>query len=68
MTPEKTNTSSWISEKKMKLKLNTDEASRLIQWFWWPVETQQINDTTLQSTTGNWFLKRLHNRNVLNDI
>ena len=68
MTPEKTNTSSWISEKKMKQKLDTDEASRVIQWFWWPVETQQINDTTLQSTTGNWFLKLLHNRNVLNDI
>ena len=68
MTPEKTNTSSWISEKKMKQKLDTDEASPVRQWFWWPVETQQINDTTLQSTTGNWFLKLLHNRNVLNDI
>ena len=65
MTPEKTNISSWISEKKMKQKLDTDEASRVRQWFWWPVETQQINDTTLQSTTGNWFLKLLHNRNVL---
>ena len=66
MTPEKTNTSSWLSEMKMKQKLNTDEASRVRQWFWWPAETQQINDT-LQSTTGNWFLNFLHNRNVLND-
>ena len=68
MTPEKTNTSSWISEKKMKQKLDTDEASQVRQWFWWCVERQQINDKTLQSTTGNWFLKLLHNRNVLNDI
>ena len=68
MTPEKTNTSSWISEKKMKQKLDTDEGSRLRQWFWWPVEMQQINDSTLQSTTGKCFLKLLHNRNVLNDI
>ena len=67
MTPEETKTSSWISEKKMKQKLDTDEASRVRQWFWWPVETQQINDTTIQSTTGNWFLKLLHNRNVVND-
>ena len=68
MTPEKTKTSSWISEKKMKQKLDTDEASQVRQWFWWPVERQQLNDTTLQSTTGNWFLKLLHNRNVVNDI
>ena len=70
MTPEKTLTSSWISEKKMKQKLDTDEASQVRQRFWWPVETQQINDTTLQSTTGNWkwFLKFLHSRIVVNDI
>ena len=29
MTPEKTKTSSWINEKKMKKKLDTDEASRV---------------------------------------
>ena len=34
----------------------------------WFVERQQINDTTSQSTTGNWFLKLLHNRKVVNDI
>ena len=67
MNPEETKTSSWISEKKMKQKLDTDEASRVRQWFWWPVETQQINDTSLQSTTGNWFLKLLHNKHVVND-
>ena len=56
MTPEQTKTSSWISEKKMKKKLDTDKASQVRQWFWWPVERQQINYTTLQSTTGNFFL------------
>ena len=39
----------------MKQKLDTDGASHVRQWFWWSVERQQINDMTLQSTTGNWF-------------
>ena len=55
MNPEKTKTSSWISEKKTKQKLDADEASQIIQWFWWPVERQQINDTTLQSITAYCF-------------
>ena len=59
MTPEKTKTSSWISEKKMKQKLDTDETSQVRQWFWWPVERQQINDTTLQSTTGNFYTTKM---------
>ena len=31
MTPEKKNTSSWISEKQMKHKVDTDEASQVRQ-------------------------------------
>ena len=52
----------------MKQQFDTDEATQVKQWFMWYVEKQQINDTTLQLTTGNCFLKRLHNRNVVNDI
>ena len=33
MTPDKTKASSWISEKKMKQKFDTDEASQVRQWF-----------------------------------
>ena len=68
MTPEKTETSSRISEKQMKQKLDTDETSQVRQWFWWPVERQQLNDMNLQLITGNWFSKLLHNKNVVNDI
>ena len=47
MTPEKTKTSSWISEKKMKQKLDTDETSQIRQWFGWPAKRQHINNTRL---------------------
>ena len=59
MTPEKTKPSSWTSEKNMKQKLDTDEASRVRQWFWWPVERHKITDTTLQSTTGNFYTTKM---------
>ena len=68
MTQGRTKTTSWISEKQMKLKLNTDKTNQVRQWFWWPIERQQQNDMAVQMITGNWFSKFLHNRNVVNDI
>ena len=68
MTQGRTKTSSWISEKQMKLKLNTDKNNQVRQWFWWPIERQQLNDMAVQMITGNWFSKLLHNKNVVNDI
>ena len=68
MTQGRTKTTSWINEKQMKLKLNTDKTNQVRQWFWWPIERQQLNDMAVQIITGNWFSKFLHNRNVLNDI
>ena len=68
MTQGRAKTTSWVNEKQIKLKLNTGKTNQVRHWFGWPVERQQINDTTLQSTTGNWFLKLLHNRSVVNDI
>ena len=68
MTQGRTKTTSWISEKQMKLKLNTDKNNQVRQWFWWPIERQQLNDMAVQMITGNWFSKLLHNKNVVNDI
>ena len=68
MTQGRTKTTSWISEKQMKQKLDTDKTSQVRQWFWWPVERQQLNDMEFQMITGNWLSKLLHNRNVVNDI
>ena len=68
MTQGRTKTTSWISEKQMKLKLNTNKTNQVRQWFWWPIERQQLNDMAVQMITGNWFSKLLHNRNVVNDI
>ena len=68
MTQGRTKTTSWISEKQMKLKLNTDKTNQVRQWFWWSIERQQQNDMTVQMITGNWFSKFLHNRNEVNDI
>ena len=68
MTQGRTKTTSWISEKQMKLKLNADKTNQVRQWFWWPIERQQLNDMAVQMITGNWFSKLLHNRNVVNDI
>ena len=52
----------------MKQKLDTDKTNQVGQWFWWPVERQQLNDMAFQMITGNWLSKLLHNRNVVNDI
>ena len=68
MTQRRTKTTSWISEKQMKLKLNTDKTNQVRQWFWLPIERQQLNDMAVQMITGNWFSKLLHNRNLVNDI
>ena len=68
MTQGRTKTTSWISEKQMKQKLDTDKTNQVGQWFWWPVERQQLNDMAFQMITGNWLSKLLHNRNVVNDI
>ena len=55
MTPEKTKTSSWISEKIMKQKLDTAEASQVRQWFWWPMERQQIMIQLYNQPLGTGF-------------
>ena len=68
MTQGRTKTARWISEKQIKLKLNTDKTNQVRQWFWWPIERQQLNDMAVQMITGNWFSKLLHNRNIVNDI
>ena len=72
MTPGGDKTISRMSEKQMKKKLNgsidTDETNQVRQWFWWPVERQQLNDMALQVITGNWVLKLLRSDNVLNDM
>ena len=72
MTPGGDKTISRMSGKQMKQKLNgsidTDETNQVRQWFWWPVERQQLNDMALQVITGNWVLKLLRNGNVLNDM
>ena len=57
MTPGRTKTTSWISEKQLKLKLNSDKTNQVRQWFWWPIERQQLNDMAVQMITGNWFSK-----------
>ena len=57
MTQGRTKTTSWISEKQMKLKLNTDKTNQVRQWFWWPIERQQLNDMAVQMITGNWLSK-----------
>ena len=57
MTQGRTKTTSWISEKQVKLKLNTDKTNQVRQWFWWPIERQQLNDMAVQMITGNWFSK-----------
>ena len=68
MTQGRTKTTRWISEKQIKLKLNTDKTNQVRQWFWWPIQRQQLNDMAVQMITGNWFSKLLHNRNIVNDI
>ena len=68
MTQRRTKTTSRISEKQIKLKLNTDKTNQVRQKFWWPVERPQLNDMAVQMITGNWFSKLLHNRNVVNDV
>ena len=42
MTQGRTKTTSWIGEKQMKL--DKDKTNQVRQWFWWPVERQQLND------------------------
>ena len=54
-TQGRTKTTSWISEKQMKLKLNTDKTNQVRQWFWWPIERQQQNDMAVQMITGTGF-------------
>ena len=34
MTQGRTKTTSWISEKQMKQKLDTDKTNQVGQWFW----------------------------------
>ena len=51
MTQGRTKTTSWISEKQMKQKLDIDKTNQVRQWFWWPVERQQPNDMAFQMIT-----------------
>ena len=55
MTQGRTKTTSRISEKQMKLKLNTDKTNQVRQWFWWPIERQQLNDMAVQMITENFY-------------
>ena len=59
---------SLISKSQMKQKLNTDKTNLARQWFWWPVERQQLNDLVLQVIVGIWVSKLLHSSNVLNNF
>ena len=64
MAQGRTKTTSWISEKQMIIKLNTDKTNQVRQWFWWPVERQQLNDMAVPMITGNWFKKNFYTTEI----
>ena len=65
---QKLQMTSLISKSQKKQKLDTDKTNQVRQWFWWPVERQQLNGMVLQVIAGIWVSKLLHNSNVLNNI